>query len=220
VRMGTPHTVYAGILDQFGYSVPPEHVRDVARQAREKSLALPGGAQPDHTIDSDLERTRRETMVQHLLNDLGVREHFDECHRAIIQSWLTPDIFPAFDESLSVLRDLKRVGYIVAAVSNWESRLAELCASHGFAPYMDYILSSEAEGHVKPGTRLFELALERAGVRPEQTVHVGDRLHEDALTAQAVGITGVLLVRDGEPPPDYQPTIRNLGELIPLLSTQ
>lgn len=219
LKMGRPHEVYSDILRQFGHHVPPDHLREVNKRARQRSLDLPGGPGPDHTIDGRLEYARREAMVGYILEELNVDAHLEECRDAIMQSWISRELFPAYDDTGRVLRRLKELGYLVVAVSNWESRLAALCASHGFHQYFDHIVASEAEGHVKPGTRLFEIALERTGVRPDQTVHVGDRLQEDALAARASGLTGVLLVREGDPPEGYQPVIRRLDELVPLLQT-
>lgn len=63
----------------------------------------------------------------------------------------------------------------------------------------------------KPQPALFELALERLGTRPEETLMIGDRLDTDILGGQRVGcrtalvLTGVSKVEEAErwsPPPD------------------
>ena len=44
----------------------------------------------------------------------------------------------------------------------------------GLAADVDIVIDSCDEGVEKPDPRLFEIALERAGARPESTIHVGD----------------------------------------------
>jgi FMN phosphatase YigB (HAD superfamily) len=48
--------------------------------------------------------------------------------------------------------------------------------------------------------RLQEALLERAGVRANEAMMVGDSLAHDVAGARRVGMRGVLLVRGGDPP--------------------
>jgi putative hydrolase of the HAD superfamily len=59
----------------------------------------------------------------------------------------------------------------------------------------DTVVASGAVGVTKPDTRIFRLACDRLGVRPDQTVYVGDRLGTDAVGAAHAGLTGVWLDR-------------------------
>ena len=46
----------------------------------------------------------------------------------------------------------------------------------GLMPLLDTVLLSEEEGVEKPSCAIFQRACERLGVKPEETVHVGDEL--------------------------------------------
>jgi HAD superfamily hydrolase (TIGR01549 family) len=146
-----------------------------------------------------------------------VGDDLEGCRLAIWESWLGTEVFHQYPETLPVMQRLKEAGYILGAVSNWEPRLAALCANHGLDELFDFVLASEAEGQAKPGPLLFEKALDLAGVQPEEAVHVGDNYREDVEGAHAVGITAVLLSRESTEPSPHSPTIRNLEQLFPLL---
>jgi FMN phosphatase YigB (HAD superfamily) len=52
-------------------------------------------------------------------------------------------------------------------------------------------------GVTKPNPGIFNEALRRAGVRPDQVIHVGDSYEEAYLGATPLGITCFLLDRNG-----------------------
>lgn len=64
-------------------------------------------------------------------------------------------------------------------------------------PLVDALITSEEVGVLKPDPRIFAVALQRLGARPEQTVLVGDNWHADVLGALAVGIRPLWLNRFG-----------------------
>jgi HAD superfamily hydrolase (TIGR01549 family) len=117
------------------------------------------------------------------------------------------------------LARLKAAGYRLGIVSNWESRLLQLCASHGIADHFEFAVVSELEGYSKPHPQLYRRALELAGEPPERVVHVGDKLREDVEGASSVGIQAILLDRAKDPTLEYQPRIHTLADLPPLLET-
>ena len=49
----------------------------------------------------------------------------------------------------------------------------------------------------KPDIAIFRAALQRAGVRPEEAVHIGDSVHADVEGALNAGISPILLDRRG-----------------------
>ncbi len=65
----------------------------------------------------------------------------------------------------------------------------------GIAPYLDFCVYSRAVGADKPDPIIFRAALERAGVKANEAIHVGDQYASDVVGAQGVGIKALLLDR-------------------------
>ena len=117
--------------------------------------------------------------------------------------------FRAYEDSAPTLR---AAGIRTVVVSNWDFSLHERLQETGLAELVDGAIASAEVGSAKPDGRIFALALERAGARPEETWHVGDTPEADVAGARAAGIRPLLIARDGAPGAD----MRSLSELIPL----
>lgn len=145
------------------------------------------------------EATRRELRRQEVL----------------AEGWrLFPDVVPCLDW-------LRATGLPIAAVSNASGRhqRAKIVAL-GLAEYFDTVLIAGEVGCAKPDRVIFHTACLGLGVSPSDTVHVGDRLHADAIGARDAGMRGVWLNRQG-PREGASPvgitTISSLAELPELL---
>ena len=195
--MGDPEGAYRDVLQRHGYDLPPDELHRCLLDAQQTARQRRAARTNDFTVDAEKARAWRIEMASDFLRRADVKRDFEECLSDIQASWIGTSVFHLFPETRSVLAQLKEAGMTLVAVSNWESRLVQLCASHSIAQYLDHILASEAEGYIKPGTRLFELALERADVGPNDVVHVGDSMLEDIQSAESVGIKSVLVRRRG-----------------------
>jgi HAD superfamily hydrolase (TIGR01509 family) len=91
-----------------------------------------------------------------------------------------------------VLRRLRAAGLRLVVVSNSNGTLERVFERLGLAAAVDHALDSHIEGVEKPDPRIFHRALERAGARPERTVHVGDLYHVDVLGARSAGLEAML----------------------------
>jgi putative hydrolase of the HAD superfamily len=124
------------------------------------------------------------------------------------------------DGVVPALRALRAAGYRLVVVSNANGTLCAKFDRLGLTPLVDCVLDSCDFGVEKPDPRLFEIALERSGGRPETTIHVGDLYHVDVLGARAAGLTGVLYdeagLYDGVDCAKVS-TLAELVELVPKL---
>jgi REG-2-like HAD superfamily hydrolase len=134
-----------------------------------------------------------------------------------LETWhLFPDAIPA----LEAIERRRQGGLKVGVVSNWEDWLEALLLQLEVHHYFDFLVVSAGVRSEKPDPAIFRAALARSGVRPEETLHVGDSLHADVGGARACGITPVLLDRRGRYTPDQVQggrLIRSLAELPDLL---
>ena len=106
-----------------------------------------------------------------------------------------------------------------AVVSNADH---EHVAAWSFTLPVQFVLISEAVGAYKPDRRVFEAALTRLGLRPDEVLHVGDSDVDDVQGAQAAGLRAAWVNRTGRPrragvpAPDLE--LRDLRELPRLLA--
>ena len=132
----------------------------------------------------------RERCARLLSRELGVEIGVDELVDAVRMS-----AYPDAEPALRALRDrgLKRL-----VVSNWDCSLGAVLERCGLAPLLDGAISSAEAGSRKPDPGIFESALELAGCRREEVLHVGDTAEEDVAGAEAAGIRVLLIDRSGE----------------------
>lgn len=96
-------------------------------------------------------------------------------------------------EAEPALRLARGAGLGTAVISNSNGSIRSILDDLGLGPHLDFVIDSSEVGVEKPDTRIFRLALERAGVSPAAAVYVGDLYSVDVLGARAAGIPAVLL---------------------------
>ena len=88
-----------------------------------------------------------------------------------------------------------------------------LLAGLNLMPPLEFALVSSVERCEKPEPRIFERALELAGVTPSEALHAGNDLENDARAARAVGMRSAL-VEHGSPIATREfPVLRDLFAL-------
>ncbi len=125
------------------------------------------------------------------------------------------------------LQALKDNGLYLSIVSNIdENMLQPLVERERLHDYLDHWTSSEAARSCKPHRRFFEVSLEKAGLRPEEVLFVGDSPEHDVNGASPLGMRTVLIRNGDEPAPlqsgeknliDPDHTIIHLSELLELV---
>jgi len=122
--------------------------------------------------------------------------------------------FTLFDDVLSTFRILKQQNFILGLLTNLAKDMNPICRKLGLEPYLDFVITSDEAGADKPNPRIFQVALQRAGVDASEAVHVGDQYRIDVVGARGVGINPILIDRyDQYPEVSDCPRIRNLTEL-------
>ena len=117
-----------------------------------------------------------------------------------VKRWLGRLFFPflarmwrAFPDTVAVLDELRARGYRLGVLSNNSPIIEHQLRALGIADRFETVTFSEEAGAAKPDPRIFALACERMGASPDETAHIGDRLHADALAARSAGLRSILL---------------------------
>ncbi len=103
--------------------------------------------------------------------------------------------FTLFDDVLTTLKMLKEQNLTLGLLTNFDKDMAPICRQLGLEPYIDFIVTSGEIGVDKPEPPIFLAALQKAGVKAAEAVHVGDQYKLDVLGARGVGITPLLIDR-------------------------
>lgn len=165
-------------------------------------------------------------VLQALFTNCGLKTEQIDMERVLhAYNWsVLPGVTP-FDDTLSVLAQLKNDGYKIGLITNamqpmW-MRDIELRA-YGILDYLDARLTSGDVGFMKPHPFIYWRALELLEAQPEESIFVGDRPANDIAGANDAGLTSVLMA----PPhlnrelngvrPNF--TIATLSELLPILA--
>ena len=100
-----------------------------------------------------------------------------------------PDLCPGAGRAV---RELAARGVSLGIVSNTGRTpgviLRRVLERHGLLGYFGAISYSDEVGFRKPEARIFHVTLERAGMAPDEAVHVGDNPDADVVGAQGVGM--------------------------------
>lgn len=146
--------------------------------------------------DSDEEFALQFVALSRLVFSVvgGDADHDDLSMRFLDRFW-SPGSWEIFPDVFDGVQRLRRAGIRVGVLSNAGSQLSEFLDGLGLGECFDFRVISAIEGTKKPDRRIFERALECAGVDPEEAVHVGDQYLEDILGARSLGIRALLMER-------------------------
>lgn len=115
------------------------------------------------------------------------------------------------------LVELKQAGYLMAVLSNRDKPFQDLLVSHAISEFFSFSLAGGEVDSYKPAPGLFEHALKRAGLAPNEAVYVGDNYFADVVGSRRAGLQPVLFDPDVIFPEADCTTIRSFKELISTL---
>ncbi len=105
-----------------------------------------------------------------------------------------------------------RVGIVSNNVLDEQQDKLQVCALDRF---VDELVVSEEVGVSKPDPTIFQVAMDRLGVGPDEAVMIGDSWAADIEGARAVGIRPIWFNPLGTPPPNPAANVEELRSLEP-----
>jgi putative hydrolase of the HAD superfamily len=128
-----------------------------------------------------------------------------------------------FEDTIPVLDELQKLGFTLAIVSNtpwgspgilWREELGRI----GLAKFFKSIVFCRDSGWRKPAGQIFTHALDILRAQPKECLYVGDDPRWDIAGPRAVGMDAVLVDRSGIQHPKGVLAIKDLHELLKLVT--
>ena len=101
------------------------------------------------------------------------------------------DLEKLYPDTEKVLKCLFERGYKLGIIANQSLGSEKRLEEWGIRKYFNVVIASAEEGVAKPDREIFLRALNRADCKPENAVMVGDRLDNDIVPANEIGMKTV-----------------------------
>lgn len=161
-------------------------------------------------------RTQHDVALENfkeLLEHFQSPEDSQELLERMEEHWCTT---PVYEDAR---RFLEKTKLPVFFVTNSDDRyVLESIKKYGLYP--QGVITSEQAKYSKPRKEIFLYALEKAGLQPEEVIHVGDSLESDVKCPRQVGIDSIWLNRETASVPDGVTSAGGFDEIERLLSVR
>jgi putative hydrolase of the HAD superfamily len=146
----------------------------------------------EHYPEMDFEMVFRNVLKKEGLNNPFLVDSCCKLFRLLGRKKLE-----LFSESLPVLIEMKRKGYLLAILSNAQRVFSlDEIRMMGLESYFSHIVLSTQFGFAKPDPRLFSIVCDLLGTAPPNAVYIGDNAEKDIKGPKEIGMRVILLERD------------------------
>lgn len=188
--------------EQVYINICGEHGIHVEEKALFKSLPLADTFWRDenrrHPIDKRTQEEKTAFWTEYAIKALkgaGVEINRDLALKILSKMQQMKWEFKAFDDVSNTLKMLKDRGLTLGLISNVGQDMQKTFKELGLQPYLDYYVTSLEVGFDKPRPEIFQAALQKAKVNPEEVIYVGDQYELDIVGARGVGMKAILIDR-------------------------
>ncbi len=126
---------------------------------------------------------------------------------------LLPEQNHLFNNTTTLLNYLKERYTLHIITNGFEEIQEKKLYNSAIRPFFKNVVNSEMVGVKKPNPKIFQFALERAGVSPVKSVMVGDSLEADILGAKNVGMQTIHFNSTNDPEHEHGIIITDLLEI-------
>ncbi|MGD9850024.1 MAG: HAD-IA family hydrolase [Nitrospirales bacterium] len=127
-------------------------------------------------------------VVHAVFYRVGMFEGFDEYFDEVFEAFESARHWDIYPETVGVLTELKRMGFELGVISNFDTRFFQIIRALELSHFFDTLTISSLAGAAKPSPRIFQYALDQHCVLPQEAVHVGDHEQEDFQGALGAGL--------------------------------
>lgn len=209
--------IYAETAKRFGREYDAAdleaHYRRAAREMRRLTKRDDG---PPYGTSHERQFAWWRDLVGMVFPEWMGERDFGAFFDALFRDLESPRHFRLMPGALETLDELRRRGYGVGLISNWDLRLRTILDGLALTPRLDPIIISAEVGVEKPSPKIFEEALRRAGVDARQAAYVGDSYEWDVVGARGAGMRPVL-INPSEPVPGGDNAFTSIATLSDLL---
>lgn len=141
-----------------------------------------------------------------------------------LPDWHTEDevLYSDASQCLEVLSRHYKIGIIANQSPGTRDRLEQ----YGILKYIDMVAASAEEGVAKPDKEIFEIALKRSNCKPYAALMVGDRIDNDIVPANLLGMHTIRIMQGfgqywniKSKIEEADCTVNNLAEILNILPT-
>ncbi len=202
---------YGGTLDTAGrhwgkvlWDAYRRHNVDVTEQQfrdayvfAERTLGRQQIIKPDDSFYKTLD-TKLRLEMEHLTAE----GHLDACNGtpAALRRAMLDDIYSGVKgETARSRKVLSAIGetYPMVLVSNFYGNIATVLKEFGLDTLFKSVIESAVVGIRKPDHRIFSMGVKALGIKPEETIVVGDSFDKDIMPAKKAGCKAVWMKGEG-----------------------
>lgn len=203
--------LFAQVLEREGHPTDPEIVRRALHLVSDRFAQA---ARSGELWSTSAERSKQFwiSVYRRFLERIDVPAD-DGLADRLYTTFTDLSNYRLFPDAPSVLESLRGRNLFMGLVSNFEEWLERLLDALDVTRYFEVVVISGVEGVEKPDPAIFRLALERSGMRPEESAYVGDNPFFDVEPAAQVGMLPVLIDRRNRYPDHQGVRISSLEDL-------
>lgn len=130
-----------------------------------------------------------------LLKVMGLSKNANHWTEELYNIFSKKKRWEVFRDTIPALNEIKRMGYKMAILANWDRNLSSLVGELGLNNYFSSIFSSEDLSVEKPDPEIFTPLLKYLLSRPEEAIYVGNDYEVDIICARGADVEPVLIDR-------------------------
>ena len=123
----------------------------------------------------------------------------------LIHQYKTRECWAKFSHTNELISEMKKLGKVVGAISNFDPRLHHLLADMEL-PDLDFVVTSYEAGAEKPNPEIFHYAMKLSGQNADasEALHIGNEYEKDFVGAQNAKWSSVLINTESKTDAEHQ----------------